>query len=86
MLDNTKYRMRGSGGRVHGFPEAQGLYDPQYESEACGVGFVVNIDGIKSNRVGDVQICFTLYRHTGNICNRWSYTDSSFVENISAEY
>ena len=36
---------------VNGFPVAQGLYDPQYEKDACGVGYVVNIDGIPSNKV-----------------------------------
>jgi glutamate synthase (NADPH/NADH) large chain len=32
-----------------GLPEAQGLYDPRNEHDACGVGFVVNIKGRKSN-------------------------------------
>ena len=31
--------------------EADGLYDPSQEKEACGVGFVVQIDGIRSNKV-----------------------------------
>ena len=30
-------------------PPRQGLYDPQFEHEACGVGFVVNIKGRKSH-------------------------------------
>ncbi|KAK3792752.1 hypothetical protein RRG08_023085 [Elysia crispata] len=34
-----------------GLPAAQGLYDPTKESDACGVGYVVNIDGLKSHRV-----------------------------------
>jgi glutamate synthase (ferredoxin) len=32
-----------------GPPPKQGLYDPQYEHDACGVGFVVNIKGRKSH-------------------------------------
>src|ERR671937_28423 len=32
-------------------PEAQGLYDPSYEHDACGVGFVVNIKGEKSHDI-----------------------------------
>ena len=28
-----------------GPPPKQGLYDPQFEHDACGVGFVVNIKG-----------------------------------------
>ncbi|MGE5539427.1 MAG: glutamate synthase large subunit [Gemmatimonas sp.] len=32
-------------------PEAQGLYDPRYEHDACGVGFVVNFKGEKSHDI-----------------------------------
>jgi glutamate synthase (ferredoxin) len=32
-------------------PGAQGLYDPAFEHEACGVGFVVNIKGGKSHAI-----------------------------------
>jgi len=32
-------------------PPKQGLYDPQFEHEACGVGFVVNIKGKKSHTI-----------------------------------
>lgn len=32
-------------------PAKQGLYDPYYEHDACGVGFIVNIDGKRSNKV-----------------------------------
>ena len=34
-----------------GPPAKQGLYDPQFEHDACGVGFVVDIKGRKSNAV-----------------------------------
>src|SRR3989440_11739553 len=34
-----------------GPPEKQGLYDPQFEHESCGVGFVVNIKGEKSHSI-----------------------------------
>src|SRR5260221_13654560 len=34
-----------------GPPPKQGLYDPQFEHEACGVGFVVNIKGRKSHSI-----------------------------------
>ncbi|MEO0293307.1 MAG: glutamate synthase large subunit [candidate division WOR-3 bacterium] len=33
------------------FPEKQGLYDPQNEHDSCGVGFVCNIKGEKSNEL-----------------------------------
>jgi glutamate synthase (ferredoxin) len=32
-------------------PQRQGLYDPQFEHDACGVGFVVNIKGKKSHTI-----------------------------------
>ena len=32
-------------------PEADGLYDPANEHDACGVGFIVNIDGIPSHNI-----------------------------------
>jgi glutamate synthase (NADPH) large chain len=32
-------------------PRKQGLYDPQFEHDACGVGFVVDIAGRKSNDI-----------------------------------
>jgi glutamate synthase (ferredoxin) len=33
------------------FPAKQGLYDPAYEHDACGVGFVANIKGRKSHTI-----------------------------------
>jgi glutamate synthase (NADPH) large chain len=34
-------------------PMARGLYDPQYEHDACGIGAVVDISGAKSHRIVD---------------------------------
>src|SRR5262245_47226416 len=34
-----------------GMPEKQGLYDPQFEHDSCGVGFVVDMFGRKSNTI-----------------------------------
>ncbi|HET7854351.1 MAG TPA: glutamate synthase subunit alpha, partial [Candidatus Methylomirabilis sp.] len=34
-----------------GLPPKQGLYDPRFEHDACGIGFVVNIKGVKSNAI-----------------------------------
>ncbi len=36
---------------IPGFPRQQGLYDPQYEKDSCGIGFVVNIKGKKSHDI-----------------------------------
>jgi len=34
-----------------GIPPTQGLYDPKFEHDACGIGFVVNIKGKKSREI-----------------------------------
>ncbi|MBK9925286.1 MAG: glutamate synthase large subunit [Anaerolineales bacterium] len=34
-----------------GLPPKQGMYDPQFEHDACGLGIVVNINGEKSHRI-----------------------------------
>src|SRR6201989_3038094 len=36
---------------MDGLPERQGLYDPRNEHDSCGVGFVANIKGEKSNEI-----------------------------------
>lgn len=40
-----------SPGNVYGLPPKQGLYDPRFEHDACGIGFVANIKGEKSNEI-----------------------------------
>ena len=37
--------------RAPGMPARQGLYDPRFEHDSCGVGFVVDIKGRKSHRI-----------------------------------
>ncbi|MGD0075623.1 MAG: hypothetical protein ABSD31_14975, partial [Candidatus Binataceae bacterium] len=32
-------------------PSKQGLYDPDHEHDACGVGFVVNTKGVRSHDI-----------------------------------
>jgi len=45
--DKARSPVRGAVGR----PPKQGLYDPWFEHDACGVGFVVDMKGRKSNRI-----------------------------------
>ncbi len=33
------------------FPQKQGLYDPKFEHDACGIGFICNIKGKKSHDI-----------------------------------
>ncbi len=35
----------------HQLPPKQGLYDPQFEHDACGVGFVVQMKGLASHDI-----------------------------------
>ena len=35
------------------YPEKAGLYDPSFEHDACGIGAIANIKGIKSHKVLD---------------------------------
>ncbi|XP_054735838.1 uncharacterized protein LOC129242928 [Anastrepha obliqua] len=47
-------------------PSAQGLYDPRNEHEACGVGFIVSIDGTQSHKIlRDAQILSERMNHRG---------------------
>ncbi|KAL1491668.1 hypothetical protein ABEB36_012230 [Hypothenemus hampei] len=47
-------------------PTAQGLYDPSFEKEACGVGFVVAIDGRRQKKiVRDAQRLAVSMNHRG---------------------
>ena len=45
-----------------GLPPAQGLYGPQFEHDACGIGFVADISGRKSHDIvlKGVQILINL--------------------------
>src|SRR5580698_6733695 len=51
-----------SGRIVSGLPEAQGLYHPNQEHDACGIGFVANIKGQKSHDIIEkgIQILINL--------------------------
>src|SRR2546421_9047804 len=51
MPKNSEFRNRNRQVRRTGPPAKEGLYDPQFEHEACGVGFVVNIKGRKSHAI-----------------------------------
>ena len=35
------------------FPEAQGMYDPTHEKDACGVGMIADIGGVPSRSVAE---------------------------------
>ena len=47
---------------AHGLPPAQGLYDPAYEHDACGMGFVAHVKGQKSHDIVEkgIQVLISL--------------------------
>lgn len=49
-------------------PVRQGLYDPALEKDACGVGYVVSIDGIPSNKASPSTLDLFLYHFTALRC------------------
>jgi glutamate synthase (ferredoxin) len=58
--------MKTSTRKPNGLPAKQGLYDPQFEHDACGVGFVVNFKGKKSHEIVRQGLTILLnLRHRG---------------------
>ncbi|OGX29332.1 MAG: glutamate synthase subunit alpha [Omnitrophica WOR_2 bacterium RIFCSPHIGHO2_02_FULL_67_20] len=54
--------------RTSGFPQPEGLYDPAYEHDACGTGFVASIDGIASHAIVRSAIqCVCNVTHRGAV-------------------
>src|SRR5438445_13704239 len=48
------------------YPPAQGLYDPRYEHDACGVGFICQMKGIASHQlVSDALLMLENMNHRG---------------------
>ena len=51
---------------ITGPPEKQGLYDPAFEKDSCGVGFVVHVKGHKSHEIVEQALTVLLnLRHRG---------------------
>ena len=50
-MTHTKMHPGNSVIPAHGLPDAQGLYQPSKERDACGLGLVANIKGIKSHQI-----------------------------------
>ncbi len=50
----------------HGLPPAQGLYDPRFEHDACGVGFICHMKGQASHKiVSDALLMLENMNHRG---------------------
>ena len=52
--------------RLQGFPKKQGLYDPVFEHDSCGIGFLVQLSGEKSHEiVKNALSCLCNLNHRG---------------------
>jgi len=49
MADQTAPAEEARGGRFS--PRAEGLYRPEYEHDACGIGLIAHIKGVKSHDI-----------------------------------
>ena len=56
---------------IPGFPPKQGLYNPAYEKDACGIGFVANIKGRKSHAIVEhgLQVLENLHHRGAQGCD-----------------
>ena len=52
-------------------PPKQGLYDPQFEHENCGIGLIVDMKGRQSHDIvqGALEICVNLDHRGGCGCD-----------------
>src|SRR3954465_5773634 len=49
-------------------PPAEGMYDLSLEKDSCGVGFIANIKGRKSHRIGSAAIStLGILEHRGGV-------------------
>ena len=53
-----------------GLPPKQGLYDPRFEHDACGIGFVAHIEGRRSHRVVEMALeALRNHAHRGGVAD-----------------
>src|SRR5262245_3355254 len=72
----------------HGLPEAQGLYDPAHEHDACGVGFVVNMHGRRSHDIvrSGLQILVNLAHRGACGCDPLTGDGAGILTQIPHEF
>lgn len=65
------------------YPPKDGLYDPALEKDACGVGFIVSIEGVPSHKVciyTECIACSVFYKYYHVTCNEWPTVFISILE------
>ncbi|MEC4672365.1 MAG: glutamate synthase large subunit [Nitrospirota bacterium] len=73
---------------IPGFPKKQGLYDPQFEKDGCGIGFVVNIKGQKSYDIVQkgLKVLQNLYHRGAQGCDPCTGDGAGILLQISHEF
>ncbi|SCU83192.1 LAME_0C04302g1_1 [Lachancea meyersii CBS 8951] len=68
-------------------PQKQGLYDPEYERDACGVGFVANIKGLPSHKiVSDARYLLCNMTHRGAVSSGGNGDGAGILVGIPHEF
>ncbi|EDO17051.1 hypothetical protein Kpol_530p21 [Vanderwaltozyma polyspora DSM 70294] len=68
-------------------PDKVGLYDPDYEKDACGVGFVSNIKGLQSHKiVADARFLLCNMTHRGAVSSDGNGDGAGILVGIPHEF
>ncbi len=73
---------------LYGLPLKQGLYDPRFEKDGCGIGFVVNIKGHKSHDIVEksLKVLRNLYHRGAQGCDPCTGDGAGILLQISHEF
>ena len=74
--------------KIPGLPPKQGLYDPRYEKDGCGIGFVVNIKGQKSHSIVEkgLQVLENLYHRGAQGCDPCTGDGAGILMQVPHEF
>ncbi len=72
----------------YGMPPKQGLYDPRFEKDGCGIGFVANIKGYKSHDIIQkaLQVLKNLHHRGAQGCDPCTGDGAGILMQISHEF
>ena len=74
--------------KIPGLPPPQGLYDPRFEKDGCGIGFVANIKGQKSHDIvrKGLQVLQNLYHRGAQGCDSCTGDGAGILLQIPHEF
>ena len=72
----------------YGMPPKQGLYDPRFEKDGCGIGFVANIKGQKSHEIiqQGLQVLQNLHHRGAQGCDTCTGDGAGILMQVSHEF